>query len=351
MTTPRIGFCCKWIDPSTSLDKKARLASESTMNQKATTLTALRKLTTSEQLDRIVGLVDVNVATLWRQLQWISEQPQELRLFRLTSEFIPANTAPGFEDLLDQPRLLASLSKLSGVRDFASKHGIRLCTHPGQFTNICSDNPDVVDRAVEDLNYHGRLAAAMGYGDTWHSDGYAINIHANVRQDPDLKQFIDVVNNRVDSTVRNLITLENDEFGCSVDDIVASDVADHVALVMDIHHHWVESGGEYIQPDDSRCRVFERSWRGQRPLGHFSTSSEILLNGHDPLVRPDFKMLLSGGHKPGKLRAHSDLCWNQDVNSWALSHLTWTDLEVEAKGKNLASRGLYEQYREQAAIS
>lgn len=344
MTPPRIGFCCKWIDPDSTLDKAERLASEQPMNQRSTTLTALRKLTDEEKFDRIIGLTRNNVDTLWRQLQWIALQPREMRLFRISSDFIPANTAAGFEAIMSSPEMHTELNRMGGVRGYADANDIRLCTHPGQFTNISSDNPDVVDRAIEDLNYHGKLARYMGYGGEWHTSGFAINIHANHRQDPGLLQFKDVVLNRVDATVANLITLENDEFGCGVDDIVASGISEHVALVLDIHHHWIQSGGEYIEPTDPRCRVYESSWRGVRPLGHFSTSHENCLVAHDPLVRPDFKALLAGGKKPGKLRAHSELCWNQDVNDWALSHLTWMDLEVEAKGKNLASRGLYESY-------
>lgn len=344
MISSRIGFCCKWIDPSTSLTPKARLESEALMNQKSTTLTALRKLNSADQITKIVGLTDRNIEILWRQLKWLAEQPREMRLFRITSDFIPANTAEGFEHVMAHKSLHFTLKKLNGVREYADQHGIRLCTHPGQFTNICSDNPEVVDRAIEDLNYHGKLARYMGYGAEWHTSGFAINIHANIRQDPGLKQFLNVVKTRVDPTVANLITLENDEFGCGVDDIIASEISNHVALVLDIHHHWIQSGGEYIDPQDDRCREFERSWRGIRPLGHFSTSHETCLVGHDPSVLPDFKSLLSKGFKPGKLRAHSDLCWNDAVNDWALSHLTWMDIEVEAKGKNLASRGLYDAF-------
>jgi UV DNA damage endonuclease len=344
MTTPRIGFCCKWIDPDNSLDKNTRLLSETSMNQRGTTLTALRKLTAAEQLRRIVEITESNIATLWSQLKWLANQPSEMRLFRISSDFIPASTAVGFESIMADSSIHVALCGLNGIREYADQHGIRLCTHPGQFTNISSDNPDVVDRAIEDLNYHGKLARYMGYGEIWHSSGFAINIHANVRQDPGLTRFQDVVLNRVSPEVRNLITLENDEFGAGVDAILKSDIGNHVALVLDIHHHWIQSQGEYIQPDDSRCLEIAQSWRGVRPLGHFSTSHEDCLVDHDPLVLPDFKALFSAGKKPGKLRAHSYLCWNTAVNDWALSHLTWVDLEVEAKGKNLASKGLYERY-------
>jgi UV DNA damage repair endonuclease len=140
---------------------------------------------------------------------------------------------------------------------------------------------------------------------------------------------------------RNLITIENDEVSNGLD--ISLLVAEHVALVLDIHHHWVKTG-EYITPEDSRVQRVIESWRGVRPALHFSTSREDLLVDHDPGVRPDLDALLARGFKKQKLRAHSDFCWNHAVNDWALGFSDNFDIQVEAKGKNLASEQLYERY-------
>ena len=55
--------------------------------------------------------------------------------------------------------------------------------------------------------------------------------------------------------------------------------------------------------------------------------------------------LLAEGYKKQKLRAHSDFMWNTASNKWALTHLEWADMMVEAKGKNLASHGLYKFWK------
>jgi len=54
--------------------------------------------------------------------------------------------------------------------------------------------------------------------------------------------------------------------------------------------------------------------------------------------------LLAEGFKKQKLRAHSDFFWNTETNEWALSFLDNFDIMCESKGKNLASRALYEQW-------
>ena len=129
-------------------------------------------------------------------------------------------------------------------------------------------------------------------------------------------------------------------------------LADELPIVLDLHHHWIASGGEYMEPDDRRIAAIIASWRGVRPIAHVSVSREDLLPGHDPDVRPDFASLVAAGIKPKDLRGHSDLMWNEAVNRLVADHLAWADFEVEAKSKNLASerlaRSVERQWREAA---
>ena len=70
---------------------------------------------------------------------------------------------------------------------------------------------------------------------------------------------------------------------------------------------------------------------------------EDILVDHDTATRPDLAQLLNRGFRKQKLRAHSDFLWNSAVNEWALTFSEDWDIQVEAKGKNLASQQLYEQ--------
>jgi hypothetical protein len=77
---------------------------------------------------------------------------------------------------------------------------------------------------------------------------------------------------------------------------------------------------------------------------HFSTSREDLLVNHDSRTRPDLDALIARGFKKQQLRAHSDFCWNHAVNEWVLGFTDQFDIEVEAKGKNLATDQLQQQW-------
>jgi UV DNA damage repair endonuclease len=116
-----------------------------------------------------------------------------------------------------------------------------------------------------------------------------------------------------------------------------------VPIVLDIHHHWINTG-EYIEATDSRIKKIIDSWRGVRPAMHYSVSREDVLVGHSRHERPDLRTLLESKHNKQKLRAHSDYYWNDAVNDWALTHNKWADIMCESKAKNLASFALYEKY-------
>jgi len=113
-----------------------------------------------------------------------------------------------------------------------------------------------------------------------------------------------------------------------------------LALVLDIHHHWVREG-EYIDSNDDRVKRVIDSWRGVRPVCHYSVSREDYMEGHDRSRSPDMAQLLEAGYKKQKLRAHSDFFYNDSVNEWAWTFTEDFDVMCEAKAKNLASIGWY----------
>ncbi len=146
---------------------------------------------------------------------------------------------------------------------------------------------------------------------------------------------------------RNTIAIENDEMCHGLDESLK--LEKHLALVLDIHHHWIRDE-EYIQADDDRVKRVVDSWRGVRPTLHYSYSRNEWLdqssridegNRHDSLHSiPD---LLETGAKKQKLRAHSDYYPNEKANEWALSFWNDFDIQCEAKAKNLASEQLWLQ--------
>jgi UV DNA damage repair endonuclease len=210
--------------------------------------------------------------------------------------------------------------------------------HPGQFTVLASDNPEIVERSIEEFEYHVDVIRWMGYGRSFQD--FKCNVHISGRQGP---AGIKAILPRLSQEARNSITIENDENAWGLADSL--ELADDVALVLDIHHHWCREG-EYILPTDDRVLRVIDSWRGVRPALHYSYSrNEHLPEGFTHDTMQDFGTLLESGHKKAKLRAHSDYYPNKAVNAWAGSFRNDFDIMCESKCKNLASIAFEEETR------
>ena len=210
--------------------------------------------------------------------------------------------------------------------------------HPGQFTVLASENPGIVDRSIEEFEYHADMVRWMGYGKTFQD--FKINVHISGRAGP---EGIRAAYKRLTPEARNCITIENEENSWGLDDCLS--ISDIVPIVLDIHHHWIRES-EYISPTSDSVKRVVDSWRGLRPTLHYSVSREDYLIDHRTDLAPDHKQLLLDGYKKQKLRAHSDFYWNAVTNDWALSFLDTHDIMCESKGKNLASFSLYQRAKE-----
>jgi UV DNA damage repair endonuclease len=177
----------------------------------------------------------------------------------------------------------------------------------------------------------------MGYGRQFQD--FKCNVHISGRNGP---AGIKAALKRLSPEARNTITIENDENKWGIADSL--ELADDLALVLDVHHHLCREN-EYILPTDDRFKRVIDSWRGVRPAIHYSYSREEWVGHIDTNTKPDFPALLEQGYKKGKLRAHSEYYPNNATNEWALSFLEHADIMAESKAKNLASIKLYEFWK------
>jgi UV DNA damage endonuclease len=339
MNDARLGFCCKYIPE----DGKTEAVRE--MNTSTVTMAYLGRLEPSAAYDKLVSVVSHNLEAFRRQIAHVAGRPRLERLHRLSSDLLPGFTHPACQDFYRDPDLRALIeTKLADAGRFARESDVRLSMHPSQFCVIASPNPSAQANGIAEFEYHAQVMSLMGYGDGWHPHGAHINIHGGARAVG--AEGIRAGLSRLSETARNLITFENDEVSFGLEDLLP--LVDDVPLVLDLHHHWIKSEGEYIEPEDPRIGLIVASWRGVRPVSHISVSREDLLPGADIHALPDFKALVGAGIKPRDLRAHSDLMWNEAISDLVARHLSWTDFEVEAKLKNVASEGLA-QYVERAS--
>ena len=336
-TTPKIGFACKWIDRPDQTEGIKPKDDAKKYNTGTTTVRWLNNQSREAAEQKLWDLMVQNIESTRLLVERVSELPESLRMVRLSSDILPCYTHADYSGFWRDPSVVSYAEQgFARVGSIAKARGVRLSFHPGQFTVLASDNPGIVNRSIEEFEYHANMAKWMGYGRTFQD--FKINVHISGRAGP---EGIRRAYTRLTPEARNCITLENEEITHGVEHCLS--LSDIIPTVLDIHHHWIREG-EYIQPNGDTCKRVIDSWRGHRPTLHYSCSREDVLTGHDETTPPDLDLLLEAGFKKQKLRAHSDFYWNTATNKWALSFLDNFDIMCESKGKNLASRALYEQW-------
>ena len=328
----RIGFACKWSDMT---DKG--IVADPDLNCKTTTVAWLNRQTREVAEQRLWDLMTHNIESVHKLVERVGTLDGSLRMVRLGSDILPVYTEPTWSYFWRDQAVRSYAEKaFARAGELARALDVRLSFHPGQFTVLASDRPDVVDKSIEEFEYHVDMIRWMGYGKTFQD--FKCNVHIAGRAGA---QGIVDVYPRLSPEARNIITIENEEMKHGLDDCLV--LTRHgIPIVIDIHHHWVREG-EYLQVTDPRVQMVLESWRGRRPTCHYSVSREDILVDHRRDQAPDYHALLESGHKKSKLRAHSDFYWNDVCNDWALTFLEHFDIMCESKAKNLASRALYER--------
>ena len=335
----RIGFACKFMHDDQTIKKKLLEEIQRPLNTRSTTVAWLNRQTRDVAEERLWDIMVHNIKSYYNLIEYVGGLPNELRMVRLGSDVLPVYTEPTWSYFWRKPDVRQYCERhFAHVGAKARELDVRLSMHPGQFTVLASDNPDIVKRSIEEFEYHTDVIRWMGYGKKFQD--FKCNVHISGRKGPaGIKDAL----KSLTPEARNCITIENDENKWGIEHSL--ELGRDLALVLDIHHHWCHTGGEYIEPTDDRFKRVIDSWRGVRPAIHYSVSREDILPLHSKGIRPDFRTLEEQGLKKGKLRAHSDMMWNCAVNDWALTFLDYADIMVESKFKNLASIELHKYYK------
>lgn len=317
-TISRVGFACKPI--VAGLPQITSTTIKWLSSQPKSTATA-----------RLESLMQQNVHTLVKHIQWLSTLPPHLRMYRISSDLCTAYTHPDWMWFYFEPNTISWLEKhLSYAGALARELDVRLSFHPGQFCVLASDNPEVVERSIMEFEYHADIARYMGFGREFQD--FKCNVHVGGRQGPDgIKRAV----KQLSSVARNILCIENAEFSWGLD--ASLELVDTCALTLDVHHHWIATG-EYILPQDPRVQQLWSSWRGVRPVVHYSQSrEEVIADCWDAEVLVDLTQVMALGHTRARLRAHSEYYWNQAQNRLMQQFLPYADIMCEAKQKNLAA--------------
>ena len=197
-----------------------------------------------------------------------------LEWYDLGSDVLPVYTQRDWAYYWQRPDVIAYANDTSQKSvTLARALDVRLSMHPGQFTVLASDNADIVDRSIEEFEYHTDVIRYMGYGKSFQD--FKCNVHISGRKVQPVSKPPSSGYRQKRETLSQSKTTKTS--GASN---TASNLQTTCALVLDVHHHWCREG-EYIQPTDDRYKRIVDSWRGVRPAMHYSYSrTEALPEGY-----------------------------------------------------------------------
>jgi UV DNA damage endonuclease len=271
-----------------------------------------------EYLDAILGYVE----------------DHEIGMYRMATGLAPYASHPDHPEMRDQPRACAGRLAEVGARVRAA--GIRLSTHPGQYTVLNSEDERVARLAADELEVQAEILDGMGLGPdavvVLHVGGGAGGTGAAL--DRFVRGF-----ERLSDAARARLVVENDDRTFGLADVLA--LAERIGrpVVWDVLHHHCHDPDRI--PDAEALALAAATWPdGVVPKVHFSSPRT---NVEERRRKTGRRVERSLALPP--LRAHADL-----VDPIAFEHfLAHTvagrdvDVMLEAKAKDLALLRLREQ--------
>lgn len=234
----------------------------------------------TEGVDKIKELTLKNMQTTLDIINW--NLANDIYFYRASSSIVPLSTHPvntwvWWED----PDFLFIAGQ---IRDVAEIHQMRVSVHPGQYTVLNSPRPEVVEKSIQDLEYHEKLISLLGGNDIIIHTGGAYGDKEKAKQ-----QFV-ATYSKLSEALRKRIRLENDDKTFTIRDVLDVHSLCGVPICFDIHHHNCNNDGTAIDFTEILA-----TWEGYgTPKIHISTGKEGFTDlRHNELVsEKDFEELL-----------------------------------------------------------
>lgn len=296
--TGRLGYAClntvlRTADPPVFSSRTARIKS---IEEKG--------------LDWVKDLARQNARDIVPMLRW--NAANHIRFMRLSSEIFPfaSHKIYGYDPA-------CAAEELAEAGRVARELNHRVTMHPGQFCQLGSPNPAVVEASIAELRVHAAVLDLMGMD----QDSVMILHGGGVYQDRSatLARMRTTIRDKLPANVRARLVLENDEISWSAEELLPVCREFLIPMVFDFHHDMLRPSAQ--SPRELMPELLSLfSQRGIKPKFHLSHP------------RP-------GSRNLRERRAHSDRC------GWLPLDLPPdADLMIEAKDKEQAVLELYRVY-------
>jgi UV DNA damage repair endonuclease len=273
-----------------------------------------------------------------------------LRAFRISSELFPCYTLDftraWYEEIWD---VLSNILERAGNE--AKRHEIRLSVHPGQYTVLGSNNSDVAQKSIEDLEYHALYGKLMGLP----AKEFTMNIHLQGLYGG---KHIDGINRfaanfqYLSDYAQQCLAVENEDKpnGYDIEHVLTLCARIPTRATLDTHHYACHRMTQTDRVKNSSGSVVNRKNRDVKHITHNSDWFKESVKTWKT-IRPLFhtshpfpEHIEEYWMKPN---AHAELLWDESLLELLVPMIEYADFDIEAKNKEQAVQHLYNFIKEE----
>lgn len=226
--------------------------------------------------ENLLKIIHHNLDTLERIIDYNIRM--KINFFRISSDMIPFGSSPvndlPWEDIFKE--------KFHAISEKIKQNGIRVSMHPGQYTVLNSPKIDVVEKAIEDLEYHNRFLDALEMDKTSKIILHIGGVYGDKKSA--IKRFGKVYHT-LNKGIKDRLIIENDDKSYNIGDVLRISKENDIPVVYDNLHnevlpfdpslddnYFIRQAGKTWKEDDGRQKVhYSQSAMGKRLGSHSKT--------------------------------------------------------------------------------
>jgi UV DNA damage endonuclease len=245
---------------------------------------------------------------------------RDLRMFRMSSSTVPYGTHPDLPQFDYRRQIDECREELARLGHKARRYGIRLSTHPGQYTVLNSPDPEIARKAAADLEQDTLLLDALGAGP---EAAVVVHVGGVYGDRPAALERFARAHERLSDRAKARVAVEHDERAFDLADVIELAQRTGARAIYDLHHHRCNRGPALYEHADAMAAAFATWPRDQRPKVHLSSPRTELRTARAKTVAP-------------LLDQHADFVTPWDLEELLAAAPGPVDVMIEAKAKGLA---------------
>lgn len=248
--------------------------------------------------DKLRSVIETNLKALETMIEY--NRRNGILLFRISSDIIPfashsVNQIKWWDEFQED---------LNRIGQKIVSSGMRVSMHPGQYTVINSNQPQVVLNSIKELEYHDKFMSTLGMKEDHKMILHIGGVYGDKRKA--MNSFIEQYH-QLPASVKSRLVIENDDKNYNISEVLEISKETSAPVVFDNLHHevnppkeqksitsWIAECGDTWQDRDGKQKIhYSQQKINGLPGAHSSTIQiNAFMNFYDKLMNQNIDIML-----------------------------------------------------------